>query len=65
MKGSGPKSSPPPHTLLFADPTGLASWDFVSYEDAAHVMVSAMETTEYDNKHISALTKAAAPKAEL
>ena len=58
MKG-GERSTPQPKTLLFADPTGLASWDFVSYEDAAQVMVSAAETSEFDNKHISALSPAA------
>ena len=31
MKARGVKSSPPPPTLLQADPRGLASWDFVSY----------------------------------
>ena len=28
---SGQRSTPPPKTLLFADPAGLAAWDFVSY----------------------------------
>lgn len=75
----GARTTPAPKTLLFADPSGLAAWDFVSYracvvlpapssrpthstrralraEDAAQVMVSAVETTEFDNKHISALS---------
>ena len=28
---NGQRSTPPPRTLLFADPAGLAAWDFVSY----------------------------------
>lgn len=28
---NGQRSTPPPKTLLFADPAGLAAWDFVSY----------------------------------
>ena len=28
---NGQRSTPPPKTLLFADPSGLAAWDFVSY----------------------------------
>jgi hypothetical protein len=28
---NGQRSTPPPPTLLFADPAGLAAWDFVSY----------------------------------
>ncbi len=89
---SGQRSTPPPKTLLYADPAGLAAWDFVSYrasarcrallaggikhqaltrspahcaEDAAQVLVSAAETTEFDNKHISALSPPAPAKSEL
>ena len=75
---TGARTTPAPKTLLFADPAGLAAWDFVSYgvclharscapagdsrgpprraEDAAQVMLSAVETTEFDGKHISALS---------
>ena len=63
----GTKTIPEPRTLLFADPAGAAAWDFVSYEDAAQVIVSAAEKSDYDNKHISALSppKPAAPKTDL
>jgi hypothetical protein len=63
---SGQRSSPPPRTLLRADPAGLAAWDYVSYEDAAQVIVSACEASEFDNQHISALSPPPPPpKAEL
>ena len=60
---SGVRSQPQPKTLLFADPAGLKSWDFVSYEDAAQVielLLSAAETNEFDGKCISALSPAPA-----
>lgn len=57
---SGVRSQPQPKTLLFADPAGLKSWDFVSYEDAAQVILSAAETSQYDNTHITALSPAPA-----
>lgn len=61
---SGQRSSPQPRTLLRADPAGLAAWDYISYEDAAQVIVSACEASEFDNQHISALSPPP-PKAEL
>ena len=62
---SGHRSTPPPRTLIRADPAGLAAWDFISYEDAAQVIVtSACLSSEYDNQHISAVSLPA-PKAEL
>ena len=58
MMKNGARSQPQPKTLLFADPAGLKSWDFVSYEDAAQVILSASETGEYDGKCITALSPA-------
>ena len=56
---SGSRSEPLPKALLYADPTGLPSYDFLSYEDAAQVIVSAAETSELDGKHVTALSPAA------
>ena len=44
--------------LLHAAPAGTAPMDFISYEDAADVLLRAVETREYDNLHIAAVAGA-------
>lgn len=55
MKGRCKKSAPPPPILLHAAPAGAAPMDFISYEDAADVILRAVESHDYDNKHIAAV----------
>jgi hypothetical protein len=44
---NGQRSTPPPKTLLYADPAGLAAWDFVSYRAcravAPRIMLSSLQ----------------------
>ena len=65
MRGVGRKSAQPVPILTHAPPRGAAPMDFVSYEDAASVIVRAVETTAYDNARISAITVEAPAKSEL
>lgn len=58
MKGRGSKSAPPPPILLHAAPAGAAPMDFISYEDAADVILRAVETQEFNNTHIAAVAGA-------
>jgi nucleoside-diphosphate-sugar epimerase len=58
MKSKCAKSASPPPILLHAAPAGTAPMDFISYEDAADVLLRAVETREYDNLHIAAVAGA-------
>ena len=58
MKAVGRKSASPVAISTSAFPGSVKSMDFVSYEDAANVIVRAVEVADFDNKHITALTAA-------
>ncbi len=58
MKGKGKKSELQAPILLHAAPAGTAPMDFISYEDAADVILRAVESREYDGKHIAAVAGA-------
>jgi putative NADH-flavin reductase len=62
MKSLGAKSDPrvPVRTRYPADP----SYWGVSYEDAASAILDAAEATEFDGKHITAVTPADQPKKQ-
>jgi NAD(P)H-binding len=53
MDAAGKKSNPPLTIYTYATPTGVPM-DYVSYEDAANVIIRAIETSRYYNKHITA-----------
>ncbi len=61
MKSVGAKSAVKPAISTRALPGGN---DFVSYEDAAAVMLDAAEVTTFDNEHITANTPAPAAAAK-
>ena len=62
MKARGKKSSPPPAPRLHHDAASAAAWDFVSYEDAAHAILEAVESgSTFDNKLFSAVSPPAQP----
>ena len=52
----GVLSSPPPAVMTAPDPSARSRWDFVCYEDAAHAVVTAAESSAYDGRHVQALT---------
>ena len=52
----GVKSDKPIDILTHAAPAGTSAMDFVSYEDAANLLVRAVEVSDYDNKHIAGVT---------
>jgi len=55
MDAAGKKSSPPVDIYTHAVPPGVPM-DFVSYEDAADVILRASSTSDYDYDHIAAVT---------
>ena len=57
MQERGRKSSIPMKILSHAEPGSAAFSDFISYEDAADAIVRAVEASEYDNMHITALSE--------
>ena len=67
MKDRASKSKTPVSILTHAPPHGASVYDFVSYNDAATAMLDAVETTQYDNKRIAAITteKEGAARTEL
>ena len=56
MLPRGKPSSPPAAILTRGDPKYNSIYQFVSYEDAAHAMLEAAARSEYDGRHIQALT---------
>lgn len=55
MDAVGAKSHVPVTIYMHAPPPGVPM-DFVSYEDAANVILRASETSQYDNQYIAAVT---------
>ncbi len=56
MLPRGKPSSPPPAILTRGNPKYNSIYQFVSYEDAAHTMLEVAARSQWDGRHIQAVT---------